>query len=168
MLFAPNDQEERTNAVMGLYFFMLSDAYREYREEEVRWECYAASQYHFDDGVKLILESTGTHYGVDDPVWQIYTEKVAEIAARVARAEERKAKKLAVVKGVHAGFLRFCRTNELDPQEVAGPRLLGSERLAVLERSPEVAPSGEAADEAFRALTREWERRLMDSSPQAG
>jgi hypothetical protein len=158
-----DDQRERHSAIMRLYYFLLSDAYREYREEELRWECYAASQYHFDDGVALALEASGSERPVDHPLWRAYSEKIAEIAARVARAEERKGLKLAVLKGVHAGFLRFCRQNELDPRELAGPRLLGSEKLAALDRSPEVAPSGEAAREAYGVLAAEWERHATEA-----
>jgi hypothetical protein len=100
-------------------------------------------------------------------LWRAYAEKVVEIAGHVARAEERKRLKLAALKGVHAGLLRLCRQNDLKPQEVAGPRLLGSERMAALDRSPEVEPGGEAVRETHRVLATDWDRREAEAHRRA-
>lgn len=158
--FAPRDlfrtNDPRLDNIAGMYFFLISDAYREYREAAVRWECFAASQYHFDDGVKLVLES-GDLYPVEHPVWSQYGEKVAEIAARVTRLEERKRDRLAALKGVHAGFLRFCQTHQISPERITSLVLSDPGRLDALE-TPDVPPAGEVADETSSALDEEWNR----------
>jgi hypothetical protein len=148
----------QVEAVSRLYFFLLSDAYREFRETEVRWECYAASQYHFDDGVKFILEAVEADTPVDHPVWTLYSEKVAEIGARVAQAEERKLEMLGALKAVHQAFVRFCGARHLDPSRVAGLDQALPARVLELLRDDGVPPSGTVADEAYRLLVREWER----------
>jgi hypothetical protein len=147
-------------AVSRMYFFMVSDAYREFRETEVRWECYAASQYHFDDGVKFILEAVEAQTPVDHPVWTLYGEKVAEIGARVAQAEERKLEMLAALKAVHQAFLRFCREKHLDPNGTAGLEQALPSRVLELLREDARPPSETVADEAYRLLVREWERNM--------
>ncbi len=150
--------ERAIEAVARLYFFMLSDAYREFRETEVRWECYAASQYHFDDGVKFILEAVESETPVDHPVWTLYSEKVAEIGARVAQAEQRKLETLGALKAVHQAFVRFCGTKHLDPSKVAGLDQALPARVLELLKDESAQPSGPVADETFRLLTREWEK----------
>ena len=168
--FAPRDlfktDDPRLDSIAGMYFFLVSDAYREYREAAVRWECFAASQYHFDDGVKLVLES-GDTYPVEHPVWSQYSEKVAEIAARVARLEDRKRERLAVLKGVHAGFLRFCKARQVTPDRITSLVLSDKDRLDALEM-PGVDPSGEVADETYSALDDEWNRSGAPQAEAAG
>lgn len=151
-------------AVGKLYFFLFSDAYRELREAEVRWECYSAAQYHFDDGVKFILEGSGERYQVDHPVWSLYSEKIAEIAARVARAEDRKNERLAALKGIHAGFLRFCEDHGIDPRVVAEMQPFGQDEVAVLDKAHDVAPSGEVADQTCQTLNDEWDRSFRSAA----
>jgi hypothetical protein len=152
--------ERAVEAVSRLYFFMVSDAFREYREAEVRWECYAASQYHFDDGVQFILEAVEAQTPVDHPVWALYGEKVAEIGARVAQAEQRKLEKLGVLKAVHQAFVRFCAVKHLDPAGVAGlDKALPARALELLgEKS--TPPTGPTADDAYALLVREWDKHL--------
>jgi len=153
-IFKSNDA--RVDAVVTLYFFLLSDSYREFREAEARWECYSAAQFHFDDGVKLILDS-GEDYPVDHPVWSLYGEKVAEIAGRIARFEERKREKLAAFKGVHAGFIRFCSAKQIDAKRVTPGILADNDKLSALD-TPDVPPSGQVADETYGMLMDEWAR----------
>lgn len=157
---AEHENERAVEAVARLYFYTLSDAYREFREAEVRWECYAASQYHFDDGVKFILEAVESELPVDHPVWTLYSEKVAEIGARVAQAEQRKIEMLAALKGVHQAFVRFCATKRQDPGKVAGLDQAITARILELLKDESVPPSGPVADETFRLLSREWEKNL--------
>ena len=152
--------ERAIEEVDKLYFFLFSDAYRELREAEVRWECFSASQFHFDDGVKFILEGAGEKYAVDDPVWTAYTEKITEIEGRVARAEERKREKLAALKGVHAGFVRFCGEMGLDPRRVVDMQPLGGEATAALDRDEELAPSEPVVAETCHLLHGAWDRAL--------
>jgi hypothetical protein len=163
--FAPRDlfktDDPRLDSIAAIYFFLISDAYREYREASVRWECFAASQYHFDDGVKLVLES-GDDYPVEHPVWSQYSEKVAEIAARVARLEDRKRERLAALKGVHAGFLRFCKARQISAERITSLVLSDPDRLDALE-TPGVQPAGEIADETYSALDDEWNRSTAEA-----
>ena len=153
-------KEQAVEAVSRLYFFMLSDAYREFRETEVRWECYAASQYHFDDGVKFILEAVQTETPVDHPVWTLYSEKVAEIGARVAQAEQRKLEMLAALKAVHQAFVRFCGAKHLDPAKVAGLDNALPARVLEILKEESTDASGTVADEAYRLLVREWDKNM--------
>ena len=148
-----------TDAVVRLYFFLLSDAYREYEKEEVRCECYAQAHFHFDDGVKFIVDASGEQFPVDHPLWRAYTEKVAEVEARVVRAEERKKERLAVLKGVRLGFERFCGEHGIGGGErLAELGLLSPAKLPVLARSSEVECDPETADETQQLLNGEWQR----------
>ena len=152
--------ERAIEAIDELYFFLFSDAYRELREAEVRWECYAASQFHFDDGVRFILDGAGQQVAIDDPVWAAYTEKVAEIEGRVARADERKRERLAALKGVHAGFVRFCGEMGLDPHRADVRQPIGGEAKAVLERDGQLPPSEPVVAETCRLLHIAWDEAL--------
>ena len=144
-------------AVGSTYFFLLSDAYREFREAEVRWECYATSQYHFDDGVTFVLEAVKPELPVDHPVWTMYSEKVAEVGARVAQADSRKIEKQAVLKGVHQGFVRFCRAKALDG---------GQDRRAG-HRVP-ATPHGHARGHVGGRRRRDGRRHLPAARPGVG
>lgn len=153
------DRERRTAAVARLYFFLLSDAYRELREAEVRWECFAASQYHFDDGARFVLEGAGERFPVDHPIWTSYSEKVVEIGARVARADERKRAMLSRLEGIKAAFLRFCREQRLEPARVAELGTSVPAGVADMERAhPDVAPDADTLRETYELLRLEWER----------
>lgn len=158
MAFVRHDREQAVEAVARLYFFLMSDAYRELREAEVRWECFAASQYHFDDGVKFILEAVEAEVPIDHPVWTLYSEKVAEVGARVAQAERRKEDMLSVLRGVHQAFVRFCAKKLLDPDKVAHLDQTLPTRVVDLLKDPEAPASGVVADETYSLLQREWDR----------
>jgi|WetSurMetagenome_2_1015567.scaffolds.fasta_scaffold1079397_1 hypothetical protein len=149
---------QAAEAVGSLYFFLLSDAYREFREAEVRWECYATSQYHFDDGVTFVLEAVKPQLPVDHPVWTMYSEKVAEVGARVAQADARKVEKQAVLKGIHQGFVRFCRAKALDAAKIAGPDTEFPQHLMDTLGETSVAADGQTADDTYRLLDQEWEK----------
>ena len=155
-----SEVERAIDEIDKLYFFLFSDAFRELREAEVRWECYSASQFHFDDGVKFILEGAGETFPVDDPVWTAYSEKITEIEGRVARAEERKRERLAALKGVHAGFVRFCAEIGLDPRRVVEAQPLGGEATAALERDDDVLAAEPVVAETCRLLHEAWDRVL--------
>lgn len=142
--------------VGATYFFLLSDAYRELREAKVRWECYAASRYHFDDGLRFILDQAGEPYPVDHPLWGAYGEKLTEISARVARAEERVRERMAALKGVREGLERFAREHRLTGDRIAGGGRFPDLRLEELETG-DVEADGGAAEETYQALRREWE-----------
>ena len=148
-----------TDAVMRLYFFLLSDAYREYEKEEVRCECFAQAHFHFDDGVKFIVDASGEQFAVDHPLWRAYAEKIAEVEARVIRAEERKTERLAILKGVRLGFERFCGEHGIAGGErLAELGLVSPAKLPSLTRSPEVASDPETAEETQSLLNVEWQR----------
>jgi hypothetical protein len=156
-----------TDAVLRLYFFLLSDAYREYENEEVRCECYAQAQFHFDDGVKFIVDASGEEFAVDHPLWGAYAEKIAEVEARVVHAEERKKERLAALKGVRLGFERFCAEHAIGGGEhLVELGLMSPATLPVLLRSPEVASDPETAEETQRLLNDEW-RRLVGQVEQS-
>ena len=147
------------DGVVRLYFFLLSDAYREYEKEEVRCECYAQAHYHFDDGVKFIVDASGEQFPVDHPLWRAYGEKIAEVEARIVRAEERKKERLAALKGVRLGFERFCGEHGIGGAErLAELGLSSPAKLPVLARSPEVECDPETAEETQRLLDVEWQR----------
>jgi hypothetical protein len=159
-MFTKPERKAAADASGRLYIYLLSDAYRELREAEVRWECYAASQYHFDDGVTFALEAVGNDVPVDHPVWTAYSEKVAEVGARVAKADDRRLEKLSVLKGVQQGFLRFCRTRQLDPSQVAGvDRALPAHVLKALTDGG-ITPDAETAEETFALLMQEWDKHV--------
>jgi hypothetical protein len=144
---------------MRLYFFLLSDAYREYEKEEVRCECYAQAHFHFDDGVKFIVDASGEQFAVDHPLWRAYAEKIAEVEARVVRAEERKKERLAALKGVRLGFERFCGQHGISGGErLAELGLTSQATLPALARSPETSSDPETAEETQRLLNVEWQR----------
>jgi hypothetical protein len=150
-----------TDAVVRIYFFLLSDAYREYEKEEVRCECYAQAHFHFDDGVKFIVDASGEKFEVDHPLWRAYAEKIAEVEARVVRAEERKSERLAVLKGVRLGFERFCAEHAIGGGErLVELGLMAPAALPVLMRSSEVASDPETAEETQRLLNVEWQQRV--------
>ena len=156
---ATDSKTAATDAVMRLYFFVLSDAYREYEKEEVRCECYAQAQFHFDDGVKFIVDASGEQFAVDHPLWRAYAEKIAEVEARVVRAEQRKTERLAVLKGVRLGFERFCGQHGISSSErLAELGLASQATLPALARSPDTPADPETADETKRLLTIEWQR----------
>jgi hypothetical protein len=162
----PGLEAPAIDAIERLYFFLLSDAYREYEKEEVRWECCAQAHFHFDDGVKFILDASGEQFPVDHPLWRAYSEKVTEVEARVARAEERKNERLAVLKGVRLGFERFCAEHGIvDGGRLAELGLISPAKLPTLTRSPEMASDPEAAEETRSLLNAEWQR-LVDKLEQ--
>jgi len=148
-----------TEAVVRLYYFLLSDAYREYEKEEVRCSCYGQAQFHFDDGVKFVVDQSGETFPLDHPLWQAYAEKVAEVEARVVSAEERKRERLAALKGVRLGFERFCGRHGIgSEQRFAELSLLSPARLPNLARSPEVVADEKTAEETIELLEGEWQR----------
>jgi hypothetical protein len=148
-----------TDAVLHLYFFLISDAYREYEKEDVRCECYSQAQFHFDDGVKFIVDASGEQFPLDHPLWRAYAEKIAEVEARVVRAEERKKERLGVLKGVRSGFERFCGEHAIGGGErLVELGLLPPATLPVLMRSAEVASDEETAEETQRLLNVVWQR----------
>jgi hypothetical protein len=162
----PDPNPAATDAVLHLYFFLISDAYREYEKEEVRCECYAQAQFHFDDGVKFIVDASGEQFAVDHPLWGAYAEKIAEVEARVVHAEERKRERLAALKGVRLGFERFCAEHAIGGGErLVELGLLPPATLPVLMRSAEVASDEETAEETQRLLNDEW-RRLVGQVEQ--
>jgi hypothetical protein len=151
--------------VMRLYFFLLSDAYREYEKEEVRCDCYGQAQFHFDDGVKFILDASGERFPVDHPLWRAYADQVAEVEARVVHAEQRKRERLAALKGVRLGFERFCGRHGIGAeQRLVELGLLSQARLAALARSPEVVADEQTAEETIALLEGEW-RKLVAPEP---
>jgi hypothetical protein len=160
-MFMKQERKRASEAVGRLYFFLLSDAYREFREAEVRWECYAASQYHFDDGVNFILEAVGPIVPVDHPIWGMYSEKVTETGARVARAEQRRMEKLSGLKGLHQAFLRFCRDKRIDPTQVAGADRAFPDHIAAALKDSAIEADARMADETYRLLDEEWEAHTV-------
>ena len=156
-------RKEALQAVSSLYFFLFSDAYRELREAEVRCECYAASRYHFDDGARFIIDATERRYPVDDEIWASYGEVLTEIEARIAQAEGRRDERLAALKGVHVGLLRFCEQWHLDPALITATQPFSAEAVAGLDRTAPVVPSIEVASETALALDAEWRRHLQPS-----
>ena len=156
-MFMKQERKRAAEAAGRLYFFLLSDAYREFREAEVRWECYAASQYHFDDGVNFILEVVGPIVPVDHPIWAMYSEKVAETGARVALAEQRRVEKLGALKALHQAFLRFCRDKRVDPSQVAGSDRAFPDHIAAALKDAAVEADARVAEETYRLLNEEWE-----------
>lgn len=142
-----------------LYFFLLCDAYREYEREEVRCDCYGQAQFHFDDGVNFVLDASGEQFPPDHPLWRDYAAKVAEVEARVVRAEQRKRERLAALKGVRVGFERFCGRHGIGAeQRLAELGLLSQARLPGLARSPDVAADEQTAAETLGLLESEWQR----------
>jgi hypothetical protein len=156
-MFMKQERKRAAEAVGRLYFFLLSDAYREFREAEVRWECYAASQYHFDDGVNFILEVVGPVVPVDHPIWGMYSEKVTETGARVARAEQRRQERLSALKSLHHAFLRFCRDKRLDPTQVAGADMPFPDHIAASLRDSAVETDARVVEDTYHLLDEEWE-----------
>ncbi len=165
----PDPNPAATDAVLRLYFFLLSDAYREYEKEEVRCECYAQAHFHFDDGVKFIVDASGKEFALDRPLWRAYAEKIAEVEARVVRAEERKKERLAALKGVRLGFERFCAEHGIGGGErLVELGLMPPNTLPLVLRSPDVTKDPETADETQRLLNVEWQRlvgQLEQTSP---
>jgi hypothetical protein len=141
--------------VGATYFFLLSDAYRELREAKVRWESYASSRYHFDDGLRFILDQSGERYPVDHPIWQAYGEKLTEISARVIRAEERVRERTAMVKGVREGLTRFAREHRLSADRITGGGRFPDLRLEEIDTS-DVEADPVVAEETYQTLRREW------------
>jgi hypothetical protein len=114
------------------YLARLLDCYREAREAEVAQRWIDSSRYHFDDGLRLALEYLAHDCPVDHPVWVAYSERLTEIAARKAAAEQRLQRCLAALKGVEAGFMRLCRQYGIDPEEIVAR--CGAVEMAHLER----------------------------------
>jgi hypothetical protein len=152
-----DEREAGLEAVAKVYYFLRSDALRELREAEVRWECFSASQYHFDDGVKFILENAGQPFPVEHPVWALYGEKLTEIEARVARAEELKLEKLAAFKAVREAMLQLCEMEGIDPEKASEFDVARPESVAKLEQTSGVPPAQKSRLEAYRLLRDAWD-----------
>ena len=153
----PDPNPAATDAVLHLYFFLISDAYREYEKEEVRCECYAQAQFHFDDGVRFIVDASGEEFAVDHPLWGAYARRSPRL--RREWFSPRSARNAGALKGVRLGFERFCGEHAIGGGErLVELGLLPPATLPVLMRSAEVASDEETAEETQRLLNDEWRR----------